>query len=286
MFDSLQRFLFVRYPIRGAAVILHKAWKDSCQGHAYPTEIDNLIGEAMAANALMASILKFDGSISLELRNSKCLPLLLSQSRSNRTLRAMAKVECLESYSYAERSADAQLLISIEPEGEHRYQGMVNASAESLSKTVEGYFLQSEQLNTKLINQIDSNFSLGLFLQQMPETDQEELNPFSEDIWLSLQKKIESIPEAKQTEAFASLSALIAYIFPDEPIHFFQEENLRFQCSCSRATIGKIILSLGVEEARQILKEQGSIEVRCDFCNAAYSFGESDIHTLFGHKTI
>jgi molecular chaperone Hsp33 len=42
-----------------------------------------------------------------------------------------------------------------------------------------------------------------------------------------------------------------------------------------------MLRGLGLDEARAILREQGSIEVDCEFCNAHYAFDAVDVERLF-----
>jgi len=42
-----------------------------------------------------------------------------------------------------------------------------------------------------------------------------------------------------------------------------------------------MIISLGIDEARNIIIEQGKIQVDCEFCNAQYNFDSIDVENLF-----
>jgi molecular chaperone Hsp33 len=42
-----------------------------------------------------------------------------------------------------------------------------------------------------------------------------------------------------------------------------------------------MIEGLGVDEARDIVREQGQIEVGCDFCGMAYRFDAIDTEQIF-----
>ena len=77
---------------------------------------------------------------------------------------------------------------------------------------------------------------------------------------------------------------------PDDVSHrLFWQESLehypaltpRFQCTCSRERIGKMLVSLGQEEVDSIIAEQGSVTVTCEFCSRGYSFDPVDVAHLF-----
>src|SRR3546814_17507040 len=51
-----------------------------------------------------------------------------------------------------------------------RYQGLVELDADCLAQSFERYFLQSEQLPTRIILSADADCSAGLMLQRLPRT--------------------------------------------------------------------------------------------------------------------
>ena len=68
MNDTLQRFLFEHAPIRGEVAHLDATWRAVLERHEYPPVLRTVLGELMAAGALLAATLKFDGSIILQLQ--------------------------------------------------------------------------------------------------------------------------------------------------------------------------------------------------------------------------
>ena len=59
--DCLQRFLFETLPIRGEIVWLDATWRTVLERRAYPAAIRQVLGEAIAAAALLSATVKFDG---------------------------------------------------------------------------------------------------------------------------------------------------------------------------------------------------------------------------------
>jgi len=52
---------------------------------------------------------------------------------------------------------------------------------------------------------------------------------------------------------------------------------VRFRCGCAVGKVRNVLASLGEAELRDIVREQGRIDVRCNFCGRRYTFGEEDI---------
>ena len=54
-----------------------------------------------------------------------------------------------------------------------------------------------------------------------------------------------------------------------------------YRCTCSREKIEGIIKGLGKDEALDIVRENGSINVHCEFCNTDYDFDKCDVERIF-----
>src|ERR1700744_6778189 len=80
--DTLHRFLFERFPIRGHLVHLDAAWRALIEHRQYPDEIRETLGEAVVASLLLAATIKFDGVLSLQLQGDGPMHLLLAQCTS------------------------------------------------------------------------------------------------------------------------------------------------------------------------------------------------------------
>ena len=55
----------------------------------------------------------------------------------------------------------------------------------------------------------------------------------------------------------------------------------RFACSCSRARVAAMLQGLGQDETESIVREQGQVEVSCDFCGRQERFDAVDVARLF-----
>ncbi len=60
-----------------------------------------------------------------------------------------------------------------------------------------------------------------------------------------------------------------------------ERQPVRFRCGCSVQKVRAVLVSLGEHEMRDLLAERGSIEVRCNFCERRYEFGETDVDKIF-----
>ena len=91
--DFSQRFLFDDSDIRGELVVLHESYQHVLAKHAYPQPVAQLLGELLAAAALLVDTLKFDGLLVLQARSSGAVPLLMVECSSDGDLRAIARYQ-------------------------------------------------------------------------------------------------------------------------------------------------------------------------------------------------
>jgi molecular chaperone Hsp33 len=82
MSDSLQRFIFEGAPVRGELVHLDATWRAVLERHDYPAPLRAVLGELMAAAALLSATLKFDGSLILQLQGSGAVKLIVVECTS------------------------------------------------------------------------------------------------------------------------------------------------------------------------------------------------------------
>jgi len=276
--DTLNRFIFENAPVRGETVHLDDAWKAILEKHDYPIEVRKVLGEAMAATVLLSATIKFLGSITLQIQGDGPVAMLVVQVTTDKTVRAMASYETEDLQPGLKNLfGDARLMITIEMEdAAERYQGIVELGELNIAAALEGYFRSSEQLETRLWLTATEEVAAGFLLQQMPK----ESMPDSDlDAW----NRFCVLAETLKDEELVSLEteAILHRLYHEEDVRLFKPDKIEFACNCSRERIEKTLKSMGHDEARSILVEQGKVEVDCNFCNHHYEFDAVDIEKLF-----
>jgi molecular chaperone Hsp33 len=278
--DSLHRFVFEHLPIRGHLVHLDASWKALLQHRDYPQVIRDTLGESVAASVLLAATLKFDGHLSLQLQGDGPMHMLLAQCTSNLGVRALARFKLAAS----ERDLPAlvgagQLLVTLDNNSdEQRYQGVVPIVGTRLAQSLEGYFANSEQLPTRLWLHADANSASGMLLQRLPAKPEHEQIDI-DDAWTRMQL----IGDTLKAEELNTLSdrEILRRLFNEDDVRLFEPAPVFFRCTCSHDRVSGMLQSLGEDEVRSVLAEQGVVDVHCDFCNRAYQFDSVDVGRLF-----
>jgi molecular chaperone Hsp33 len=289
--DTLRRFVFERYPFRGQLVHLGPAWAAMMEHHDYPAQVRDSLGEAVVAAALLASTLKFEGLLSLQLRGEGPMHLMLVECTDGLAMRAVARFrDPPATRDLRELSGNGTLTVTVESgSGANPYQGIVPLAGATMSDCLRAYFDRSEQLPTRLWLRADGESASGLLLQRLPVTSRPAGVTESgaggvaeheiEDAWRRVQLVADTVTPAE----LASLEdrELLRRLFAEDDVRMFQSAPVFFRCRCSRERVGNMLRALGREEVESVLEEFGQVEVRCEFCSRSYRYDVVDATALF-----
>ena len=274
--DVLSRFVFERTNVRGELVHLDATWRAILERRDYPEPVRELLGQAMAAAALLITTIKFNGSLILQVQGDGPVSLIVVQAKSDRTLRGLAHwTDPVLPGPLAQLVGKARLAITIDQGGEReRYQGIVALETEeNLARALEDYFARSEQLATRLWLSTGAERAAGMLLQALPgETD--DADAWNRTVQLADTLSNEELLELPQREVLRRL-------FYEEDVRVFEPEPVSFRCTCTRERIETVLRSLGYDEVQGIIAEQGRVSVDCEFCNQNYVFDPVDVEKLF-----
>lgn len=276
MSDTLQRFLFDEAPIRGASVQLGATWLAILERHTYPKPVQDLLGEMMSAAILLSSTLKMKGKMSLQLQGDGPLKLMMVECTDGHALRGVAQSDDVVPDDLPALIGNGRLLITLEPvESKERYQSIVNLHGQSLADALADYLIRSEQLETYLWLSADHQHSAGLLIQKLPSDWHEEE--------LALWEKVYHLSSTIKPEELLHLphKEIIHRLYHEEDVRIFEEEPVCFRCTCTRDRVANMLRTIGYDEVQDILQEQESILVACEFCNQKYEFDRVDAEQLF-----
>ncbi|HEX5678459.1 MAG TPA: Hsp33 family molecular chaperone HslO [Alcanivorax sp.] len=276
--DFKQRFLFPDTDIRGELVRLEDSLEAILGSHDYPLAVQGLVGEAVAAVALLAGTLKFSGRLSLQAQGRGPVSLLLAECTHDGQLRALARHDGELDTAADIRTliGDGTMVITITPDQGRQYQGIVPLEGDTLAQCLEGYFQQSEQLPTRLWLAAGNGRAAGLMLQRLP--DQVASRDANQLEWAHF----ETLAGTLKMEELLDLPAetVLRRLFHETPPRLPEPQPLRFGCTCSRERTESALLSLGADELKTLLDEDGEATLTCDFCLSQQHFDAVDLAEL------
>ncbi|KPN70859.1 Hsp33 family molecular chaperone HslO [Neisseria sp. 83E34] len=276
--NSRNRFIFDNMPVRGLHVRLHEVWQHIVGRKAYPEAIRRALGELLAAGVLLSADLKTAGTLILQVQGQGRLKMLVVEATSDQTCRASARWD--ESAEIGKDESLNDLLgeqgvfvITLQPKDGEPWQGVVPLEGDSIAEMLTAYMRRSEQLDTHITLAANEESVGGLLLQRLPEQEQDQ------DSWAHLT----TLADTVTPQELLGLDAqhVLYRLFHETPPRMFEPDALEFACTCSRGKVSDMLLLLGGQEVGQIVAEQGSVEIDCDFCNEKYVFDEADINLLF-----
>jgi len=275
--DFLHRFELERAGVRGVFVRMDDAWQQVRGRAEYPPALADLLGRTLAASALFTGNVKFDGALSIQIKNAGPVNLLFAECGSDGHVRGLAR--------WAGDLADESAVLGAQPapllaitidnrESNQRYQGLVPVEDAHLATLFERYFERSEQLPTRIVLACGDGRCAGLMLQRLPGSADADA-----DAW----NRVGHLLASAREDELLNLApdALLYRLFHEENVRLHAATPLRFGCSCSRERVASMLHSLGRTEAEAAVREDGIAEVTCEFCNTQYRFDRVDLEQVF-----
>src|SRR5690606_11688293 len=161
MTDEIRRYLSQDKRVRVQALHLDHAWQTGLAHQEYPDSVRNLLGQLVAASVLLATNIKFDGALVLQLQGNGPIALIVVECNTELAIRATVTIReghevpsegTLQSLLNADGSG--RFIVVLDPQkkesGMQPYQGVVPLEGDTVAQVLENYMRNSEQLDTRL----------------------------------------------------------------------------------------------------------------------------------------
>ena len=156
------------------------------------------------------------------------------------------------------------------------YVGRVELVSGEIAEDFAMYYLESEQtpslcaLGTLVGEQVLS--AGGILIQAMPNCSEELLD--------ALEVRAELFSAISQLLQDMALEELAYACFRGLDPEVLEEIPLTLRCDCSHEYIERVLLSMGENEIRDLIRTQNGCEVTCHFCRSHYSFTGEELEAL------
>ena len=156
------------------------------------------------------------------------------------------------------------------------YSGSSELVSGEIAQDFTAYYTFSEQqptamaLGVKIGKDGSCVGAGGVVIQAMPGADDKDL--------IQCEEIINGLTNISTLIEQGSAESVLKEFFGDVN---FTEYNPQYKCVCSREYVEGILVSLGKEEALDIIEKEGKIEVTCQFCPNKYVFLKEDIDKIF-----
>lgn len=301
MKDNRQRFFFDNSPVRGDVVSLEKTLAVILAQRDYPLALKKLLGEMLVTTSLLASTIKIEGRLSIQLQHqgsqdNAAEPLLswaMAECNDKGELRALAKWRTDDEWQTLTSASDAftalnnhadnahagVMFINIEPDHGQRYQGIVERVSNDLAECITHYQTQSAQIPTLLKLSCNGDTAGGIMVQKLPSQTEEEQATLDDDLWPRLTALTETLSDKELIELPAT--DILHRLYHEEDVMLPESTELKFGCTCSHERCETALQNVGLAGVQEVLQTQDPIEMDCQFCGQIYRFNKAAALALF-----
>ena len=159
------------------------------------------------------------------------------------------------------------------------YVGSVGLLWGEIAEDIALYFVESEQVPTAcglgvLVDRDQSVLAAGGYLVQLlPGADEETAGQLEASL-----RAAGAVTELLKADP--DPEALLRRALPGLELEVLEKRPIAYRCDCSRARMERALISLGREELRSMIDEQGGAELTCRFCDNVQRFTREDLEAL------
>ena len=246
------------------------------------------LGRTLAAASMMGNALKGQGaSLTLQIKGGGPLGTVLAVSDPEGNVRGYVTNPGVDIPLRADGKLDVgsavgnegTLTVIKDLQMKEPYVGTIDLLGGEIAEDVAAYFVESEQIPTAcglgvLVDRDQSVRAAGGYLiQLLPGADEDTIVKVEGGIMAagSVSAILDKDPDPEN---------LLRTVMSDFDIRILESSEVSYKCYCSRERVERALISLGSEELEGILREQGSCQLTCQFCDAVYDFSAEELQGL------
>lgn len=160
------------------------------------------------------------------------------------------------------------------------YVGSIALVSGEIAEDVTAYFAESEQIPTAcalgVLVQGGSGEVLtagGYLIQLLPGAGEDTIDKVER----GLQRVGYVTGHLKQGK---SALELIRDVLGEFEIEVLETCPVEYRCYCSRERVVRALISMGTQEMKNLIEEQGQAEMTCQFCDRVYRFNQEELEEI------
>ncbi|WP_297294054.1 Hsp33 family molecular chaperone HslO [uncultured Oscillibacter sp.] len=288
MSDQLIRAISQDGLIKVSAVSTRDLTERARQIHKSLPVATAALGRLLAGASMMGSALKEEAaSLTLQIKGGGPLGTLLAVSDHEGNVRGTVENPAVDIPLREDGKLDVgtavgnqgTLTVIRDLRMKEPYVGSVGLLWGEIAEDIALYFVESEQIPTAcglgvLVDRDQSVLSAGGYLVQLLPGAGEET---AERLEASLRA---AGPVTELLKADPDPEALLHAALPGLALEVLEKRPIAYRCDCSRERMERALISLGREELRAMIDEQGSAELTCRFCDNVQRFSREELEAL------
>ncbi len=288
MSDQLIRAISKDGLIKVSAVSTRDLTEQARQIHKTLPVATAALGRLLAAASMMGSALKEEAaSLTLQIKGGGPLGTLLAVSDHEGSVRGTVENPAVDIPLREDGKLDVgsavgnrgTLTVIRDLRMKEPYVGSVGLLWGEIAEDIALYFVESEQVPTAcglgvLVDRDQSVLSAGGYLVQLLPGAGEET---AEQLEASLRS---AAPVTELLKADPDPEALLRAALPGLPLEVLEKRPIGYRGDGSRERMERALISLGREELRSMIDEQGGAELSCRFCGNVQAFSKEELEAL------
>ena len=288
MKDRIVRAISSDGMVQAAAVCSRELTERARQIHQTLPVGTAALGRTLAAASMMGNALKGKGaSVTLQIKGGGPLGTVLAVADPDANVRGYVTNPGVDLPLRADGKLDVGAAVGNEGtmtvikdlQMKEPYVGTIDLLGGEIAEDVAAYYVESEQIPTAcglgvLVDRDQSVRAAGGYLiQLLPGADEDTIIKVEGGIMAagSVSAILDKDPDPEN---------LLRTVMSDFELQILESSEVEYKCYCSRDRVERALISLGVEELEGILREQGSCQLTCQFCDAVYDFSAEDLREM------
>ena len=170
------------------------------------------------------------------------------------------------------------------------YVGTIALVSGEIAEDLTAYFFISEQQNSsvalgvKIERDLSVGAAGGLVIQMLPDAEEgavdalEKMIGQMEPLTAIISRLTEECPGLSESGVVRRMAEEIFSGMPEEyALRIMEERDIRWECDCSRERMARALATIGREDMREIIEEDGKAELQCHFCLKKYDFSRQEL---------
>ncbi len=303
--NQVASFQLEKQAVRGRITSLDGAVIDAIlKRHDYPQEAARFLGEALTLAVLIGASLKVQGRVAVQAQGNGPVQLMVAEFHNDGALRGMMKFDD-EKWARLDRVnkgdlphprqvfGDGVLAITIIDDNPYiePYQGFVPLDGTTLAECAEHYFMQSEQVPTRVrlaVGQMqnageEAEWRAGGALIQRIAGDENRGD--TEDDWQHASILFQSVTDAELLDPDLSMGRVLYRLFHEDGVRLEAPTPVRDECTCSREKLVQTMINMPDDELIDLAQETGkdAFDADCQFCGRAYEIPLKEVISVTEH---
>lgn len=287
--DEIIRMIAKDAPVKAIAITGKSLVERAREIHSTTPVVTAALGRALMACSMMGDQLKGEGSsVTLRFKGDGPLGSITAVSDDEGNVRGYVQ----EPFVILPPRADGKLDVggALGHEGtltvirdldmKEPYVGTSPLVSGEIAEDVTSYFASSEQIPTAcaLGVLVDKDGSVlragGYLIQLLPGADDGVIDAVEKGV-----RELGAVTTALMEEG-ADGETLLRRALGCFELELLERHPVSYKCYCSRERVERALISLGPQELRAMIEEQGKAELTCQFCDAVYRFTGDELETL------